>query len=197
MGLAGFLARIVGPSLALTACGIGGGAAPATPAMPDGTANGPPTLLLRDAGGAIVARAILTPRGHGTLVQVEAIHLSPGLHGFHIHAVGKCDAPEFTSAGAHFNPGGNHSGDLPGLPVGSDGAGSAEFLVEGATLAGGSPNSLRGTQTGSSLVVHADGASGPRVACAVIGPGTGPFPTPTPPPPPPPPDPNVDGVPPA
>jgi len=35
-------------------------------------------------------------------VQVRG--LKPGEHGFHIHAVGKCDPPAFTSAGAHFNP---------------------------------------------------------------------------------------------
>jgi len=37
-------------------------------------------------------------------------HENPGLHAVHIHAVGKCEGPGFTSAAGHFNlsdPAGN------------------------------------------------------------------------------------------
>ena len=57
-------------------------------------------------------------------LTVTATGLKPGAHGIHLHAVGKCEAPAFTSAGGHFDPGpaGNpdadmnhpfHMGDLP------------------------------------------------------------------------------------
>ncbi len=38
-------------------------------------------------------------------MAVTGYRLPPGGHGLHIHAVGLCEPPEFTSAGAHFNPG--------------------------------------------------------------------------------------------
>jgi hypothetical protein len=33
-----------------------------------------------------------------------------GEHGIHIHALGMCEAPAFTTAGGHFNPGGKKHG---------------------------------------------------------------------------------------
>jgi Cu-Zn family superoxide dismutase len=135
-------------------------------------------LALKSNAGVTLAQARITPNGAGVDIRVQALNLTPGLHGFHIHAVGKCDGPDFATAGAHFNPGGTMAGDLPGLPVGTNGKGEANFFVGGATLAPGLVNSLRGTATGTSLVIHADAGSGPRIACAVIGAGTGPFPAP-------------------
>ncbi len=99
-----------------------------------------------------------------------------GDHGFHIHAVGKCEPPAFTSAGGHFNPQnkkhgrlnpeGAHAGDLPNLKVGADGTGSIDGTVAGVTLK---------AIVGVALVIHADlddektdptGNSGGRVAWA-------------------------------
>jgi Cu-Zn family superoxide dismutase len=181
-----FLAFVAAPSIALAGCGISTGAttpAPSPPAGPAATPLNQVALQLKDAAGTTVAEATLTPKDKGVVIHVEALHIAPaGMHGVHIHAVGRCDAPDFLSAGGHFNPGGNHSGDLPGLPVGSDLKGEADYFVDGATLFAGDPNSMRGTPTGASLVIHADGGAGPRIACAVIGPEVAPPPTPVPPP---------------
>ena len=119
------------------------------------------------------------------VIAVKVSGLAPGKHGLHVHAVGKCDGPDFQSAGPHFNPAGkkhglkspegHHLGDLPNLEVGPDGKGEAKLTLKGATLDAG-PNGLFGPQ-GTSLVVHekADdettdpsGASGARVACGLV-----------------------------
>jgi Cu-Zn family superoxide dismutase len=140
---------------------------------------------LVDAEGKEVGTATFAPAEDGVRISVQVTGLQAGKHGFHVHAVGKCDAPEFKSAGPHFNPGGKkhghdnpegpHAGDLPNLDVGQDGQGKATFVAKGVTLGKG-PASLFGKE-GTALVVHADpddgktdpaGNSGARVACGVI-----------------------------
>lgn len=115
--------------------------------------------------------------GRRTAIKVEAEGLAPGVHGIHLHAVGRCDGPDFKSAGGHWNPAGRqhghdnpqgaHLGDLPNLSVGSDGRGTASFTVDGDMA----------DADGTSLVIHADpddnktdpsGNSGARIACAVL-----------------------------
>jgi Cu-Zn family superoxide dismutase len=119
-------------------------------------------------------------------IVLEAQGLSPGAKGVHIHAVGKCDPPDFTTAGSHFNPAGRqhgalnpqgpHAGDLPNLTVGADGKGRLEASIELVTLLTGT-NSVFDAD-GSAIVVHAapddfrtdpTGNSGARIACGVIG----------------------------
>jgi superoxide dismutase, Cu-Zn family len=140
---------------------------------------------LADAQGKEIGQATLTPADGGVKIVVQASGLPPGKHGFHVHAIGKCEAPDFKSAGPHFNPGGKqhghdnpqgaHAGDLPNLDVGQDGQGKATFIAKGVTLGEG-PTSLFGKE-GTALVVHADtddgktdpaGNAGARVACGVI-----------------------------
>jgi Cu-Zn family superoxide dismutase len=59
-------------------------------------------------GDGIVGKLELVERKQGTGVVVDvtltASGLKPGLHGVHLHAVGKCE-PDFTAAGGHFDPG--------------------------------------------------------------------------------------------
>jgi Cu-Zn family superoxide dismutase len=145
------------------------------------------TADLRNGQGAIVGRARLSQEPTGVRLQLEVSGLTPGLHGLHVHAVGQCEPPAFTSAGGHFNPDGKqhghrnpagpHAGDLPNLLVGSDGIGRADVVTEDVTLSAGVHSLFQAA--GTSLVIHADpddehtdpaGNSGPRVACGVITP---------------------------
>ena len=140
---------------------------------------------LKDAQAKVVGTATLSEVPGGVRVTLRVNGLKPGEHGFHIHAVGKCEPPDFMSAGAHFNPHakhhglanpqGPHAGDFPNLKVGADGAGSLDTIDSLVTLKEG-PNSLI-RPGGTSLIIHADpddektdpaGNSGARVTCGVI-----------------------------
>ncbi len=141
--------------------------------------------ILKDAKGATVGTARLAAERDGVSVSLQVSGLPPGTHAFHVHAVGKCDPPDFTSAGPHFNPTGkkhgmknpegHHMGDLPNVEVSATGKGEARAVVKGASLAAG-PSSLFGPQ-GTALVVHEKpddemtdpaGNAGARIACGVI-----------------------------
>ncbi|MEO6165753.1 MAG: superoxide dismutase family protein [Candidatus Binatia bacterium] len=143
------------------------------------------TAELKDKDGKTIGRASFVEVDNGVRVRLEAKGLSAGLHAVHIHAVGKCEAPAFTSAGGHFNPSqkkhgyknpdGAHGGDLPNMLVAKDGAGRFEAMTDAVTLRAG-PNSVFDAD-GSALVVHAGvddhttdptGNAGDRAACGVI-----------------------------
>jgi Cu-Zn family superoxide dismutase len=115
----------------------------------------------------------------GTRFTIRVNGLSPGPHGMHFHETGKCEGPDFKSAGAHFRLAsqkhGAHWGDLPNLQVGKDGQASLEFSTSTVTLTPGERSLLK--EGGTSLMIHAaaddgvtdpSGNSGDRVACAVI-----------------------------
>lgn len=59
---------------------------------------------LKSADGKDVGSVTLTQTPAGVLLNLTIKGLPAGEHAFHVHAVGKCEAP-FTSAGGHFNPG--------------------------------------------------------------------------------------------
>jgi superoxide dismutase, Cu-Zn family len=145
-----------------------------------------PTVPLRtvfhDAAGREVGWARLQQNGKDILMRLEAKNLSPGTHGVHLHAVGKCDAPDFASAGGHWNPTGKqhgkynsagmHMGDLPNLMVESNGRGTLIGTISGTSLA------TILDADGAALVIHANaddyktdpsGNSGARIACGVLG----------------------------
>ena len=140
---------------------------------------------LIDVQGKPVGSAVLEEIPRGVKIHLKVSGLPPGTHAFHIHAVGKCEPPDFKSAGGHFNPFGKkhgrenlegaHAGDLPNIQVGPDGIGLAEAVASHVTLGEG-PNSLFHPD-GTALVVHASaddnktdpaGNAGARIACGVI-----------------------------
>ena len=158
----------------------------AMPASAETIAN----AQLKDVSGKPVADADLVQTPAGVLIKLQVKGLLPGEHAFHIHAVGKCEAP-FESAGPHFNPanhkhgmmsGEAHAGDMPNLHIPQDGNLSLEIVNAAVSLDKGKPNSLFDGD-GSSLVIHAKaddyksdpaGNAGDRIACGVINPsGTG------------------------
>jgi Cu-Zn family superoxide dismutase len=140
---------------------------------------------LKDAAGKTVGRATFSEGSEGVRVTLEVSGLPAGEKGVHIHEVGRCEAPSFESAGAHFNPDGKrhglqnpqgpHAGDLPNITIGADGRGRLEATTRRITLRPGA-HSVFDTD-GSAIVVHAAaddhssdpaGSSGGRAACAVI-----------------------------
>jgi superoxide dismutase, Cu-Zn family len=140
---------------------------------------------LKDSAGKSIGRAALSEREGGVLITVNVKGLPQGLHAVHIHSVGKCEAPAFTSAGPHFNPlnkkhgfknpDGPHAGDLPDMYINKDGVGRYEALMQSITLGPGETSVF--DTDGSTVIVHvtADdnvtdpaGNSGDRIACGVI-----------------------------
>lgn len=141
---------------------------------------------LRKADGQAVARATVEPSGEGLRLRIEATALPAGTYGAHIHMTGRCDAPDFASAGGHWNPmsrqhgsenpQGPHMGDLPNLVVAANGTGSVSFDIPHATLRGDGDHALLDAD-GAAVVVHASpddyrtdpsGNSGARIACGVL-----------------------------
>lgn len=141
---------------------------------------------LRTAAGADVGRATVSVVPNGLRVLVEARNMTAlqGAHGVHVHMVGRCDAPGFTSAGEHWNPTGRmhgsmnpqgpHAGDLPNLIIGTNGSGTIGIDLPGATLSGA--NGLLDGD-GATIMIHAQaddlrtdpsGNSGGRIACGVF-----------------------------
>lgn len=129
-----------------------------------------------------------TPDGRVT-VRVRARGAAPGLHGFHIHALGDL-TQGCVSAGGHFNPANaehagpadaqRHAGDLGNVLASADGIIDATIVDAGISLLPGAQTSV----IGRSCVLHADvddlgrgghadskttGHAGARIACGVIG----------------------------
>ncbi len=155
------------------------------------TAGAAATLV--DVNGTPGGRATLTQTAAGVEIVVNVQAQTPGEHGVHVHANGRCEpGPDpsgatiaFGAAGGHFDSGGSkkhagpgkppeqgHAGDAPNIVVGADGSGTLRYLHPHATLGIGATSVL-----GKALVVHAGpddyrtdpaGNSGARVLCGVI-----------------------------
>ncbi|MBB6729898.1 superoxide dismutase family protein [Cohnella zeiphila] len=157
--------------------------------LPAASANeGTPSVTAKivNSQGQEVGTAMFTQADGSVKIHLEAKGLPPGVHGFHIHETGKCEPPDFASAGEHFNtthkqhgfynPKGFHVGDLPNIQVAADGTVKADIESKNVTLKKGEANSLL-KKGGTSIVIHekADdyvtdpsGNSGNRIACGVI-----------------------------
>lgn len=140
---------------------------------------------LKDAEGKSVGVATLRETKDGVLLSAQVKGLSPGLHAIHVHAVGKCEGPKFTSAGGHFNPRntkhglksseGPHAGDMPNMHATKAAVARYETLNDRISLGAGESSVF--DADGSAVVVHAvadddvtdpAGNAGDRIACGVI-----------------------------
>ena len=147
--------------------------------------GGPPAALI-NAGGKAIGTVRAWQTAGGTTFRIDASGLPHGMHGVHVHAIGKCDPPDFASAGPHWNPAGRkhgihnpagpHAGDLSNVEVAANGTLSATLTLPGA---GGAGKSSINDVDGAALVIHAaaddyvtdpSGNSGTRIACAVLQP---------------------------
>lgn len=149
----------------------------------------PVPLYLTDARGmgTAVGMVTLETTEYGLLLTPDLTSLTPGLHGFHIHATPACGPAAKDgrmvpglAAGGHFDPaatghhdgpyGAGHLGDLPPLYVNQDGHATLPILAPRLTMA---------DVTQRSLMIHANGdnfadtpaplgGGGARLACGVI-----------------------------
>ena len=165
--------------LAASACATSSAAPTAAPSV---------SAKLVAGDGSARGTATVTEAADGLHVLVKGVGLTPGMHGVHIHTVGTCTGPDFTSAGGHWNPTGHqhgkdnpagmHMGDMPNMQAGSDGTGEIEYVVKGGTISDGANPLL--DADGAAIVIHATaddyksdpaGNAGGRVACGVLSKG--------------------------
>ena len=140
---------------------------------------------LKDAQGRSVGSIIVMPKGSGVGLKFHLHDLPPGEHGIHFHQNPKCDAPDFKSAGPHFNPDskkhglespeGHHAGDMLNLTVDANGKADGTLEDKDVTFGDGAHSIF--SNGGTAIVIHAkaddmktdpSGNSGDRIACGVI-----------------------------
>lgn len=133
--------------------------------------------------GEEVGIAHIDGKEKGVTIKLELKKLPPGAHAFHVHEKGSCKAPDFASAGAHYNPSkaahgfqsdnGPHAGDFENITVREDGTLEVELSNDRLDLG---KSSLR-KKGGTALVIHEKGDdyksqpagdAGGRIACAEI-----------------------------
>lgn len=152
-----------------------------------GSASSATATLESKSGSSVGGTVTFRARGEGVHVVADVRGLTPGSHGFHVHEVGDCSAPDASSAGEHFAGSGvvgghqlgathglpdaaaRHAGDLGNLEAGADGTARLEHDDAVLTLSGDR------SVIGRAVIVHTshdDGAdpksAGGRVACGVI-----------------------------
>jgi len=153
-------------------------AAPATQTMPAGKAS---ATIEGRSGSSLTGTAEFMVHGGQMMVTVSVKGATPGVHAVHIHEKGDCSAPDATSAGAHFNPGGHqhgspdskerHAGDFGNMTVAADGTGSLMVHTDMLTMEG--PNSVVGRaiiihEKEDDFVTQPTGNAGGRIGCGVI-----------------------------
>ena len=148
-----------------------------------GATSKPVVVDILNAQGKSVGTASLSEAPQGVKIKLDIKNLPPGAHLMHIHQFAKCEAPDFKSAGPHFNPtGASHgehgptglpAGDIPNfvLTVGADGTAHTSVIAPSVTM-GTESNSVF-SNGGTSIVIHAvavevSAAAPPRMACGVI-----------------------------
>lgn len=183
---------ILSSALALAAATVAAQQAPAK--APAQSASGAGIVRahadIKGEGITGTAELVESQQGSGKIVNITVTlsGLKEGMHGVHLHEVGKCEAP-FTSAGGHFDPGpaGNsnpdanhpfHMGDIPQITAAANGKATMKIATTRVTLSDG-PLSLFDAD-GAAIIIHGNpdqgitGAAGsgvsggPRVACGVI-----------------------------
>jgi Cu-Zn family superoxide dismutase len=140
---------------------------------------------LKDAQGKDVGSVTLWQQGSGVGLQLHLHGLPPGEHAIHFHQSPKCDAPDFKTAGGHFNPEskkhgfenpeGHHAGDMKNFTVDAHGKADLKLEDNDVTLGDGAHSLF--SNGGTAIVIHAkaddyktdpSGNSGDRIACGEV-----------------------------
>lgn len=143
------------------------------------------TAVLNSASGSsVTGTANFTQTGDMMVrMSLEVQGLTPGEHALHLHEKGDCSAPDATSAGGHWNPGGMdhgkrgegqyHAGDVINLIADESGNVSWSDEISGWTIGGADNTNI----LNHAVIIHdgqddfmtqPTGAAGGRVACGVI-----------------------------
>ena len=175
---------IVAATLTLAACATAPKPAETPPPPSQSTAQEGQANLAPASGSLVSGRVTLSPMGDGVHLSGTIGGFMPNsVHGIHVHEKGDCTAADASSAGGHFNPGGqphgrasaaaHHAGDMDNITADAQGQVQLNIHLAGVSLGGGAANDI----AGRALVVHAaaddyttqpSGNSGARVACAPI-----------------------------
>lgn len=144
--------------------------------------------VLSEAGIGVAAGTVtITETQYGLVFTPALTGITPGLHGFHVHEVGNCNAGQKDgkavaglAAGGHYDPAGSkhhgtpwgdgHLGDLPALYVDVGGNASNPVFAPRLKLADVKGRALMVHVGGDN---HADhpaplGGGGARLVCGVI-----------------------------
>lgn len=173
-------ARLAVPVLAALAWTIG-----CKPQVSVGSPKPAAFAILRNTAGTTIGTLDMAPTTGGVRITGNVLNLPAGTHGIHLHAVGRCEGPDFASAGGHFNPAsahhglenpaGPHAGDLPNVVVGANGTVDVDVTDPRVTLDASSNGVF--DADGTAIVIHAgaddqksdpSGNSGARIACGII-----------------------------
>jgi Cu-Zn family superoxide dismutase len=159
----------------------------ASPAFAKPAKEAPLVIPIKTSTGEDAGTATFQQGKKNLTIKLNLKNLPVGQHAVHIHAKPACDAPDFKSAGAHFNPEnkqhgtlnpmGHHAGDLPqNVEIGEGHVGQATFHVDYLSLDPASPNNIL-ANGGTAIIVHEKsddmktdptGNAGNRIACGVI-----------------------------
>lgn len=167
---------IIAASSALSSC--------ASLGQPHTSTLGQAQLIL--ANGQAAGTVLVTAAGEKLSLVIAATGIAHGVHGMHLHAIGKCETPGFASAGAHLNPAahehgtenpkGSHLGDLPNITADQRGVAT---LAAPLRMTRSEVQSLLFDGDATAIVIHASpddyrtdptGNSGARIACGVLKP---------------------------
>ena len=154
----------------------------APPEKPAGQVDHAIAVLQSAAGGKVSGTIHFRRRPGGVHVQGTLSGLPQGGHGFHVHEFGDCSAPDFTSAGSHFNPTGaphgartddkRHVGDMGNLEAGSGGTVMLDYTDTHLRMEGERSILGRGVivhEKADDFKTQPTGNAGGRLACGVIG----------------------------
>lgn len=138
---------------------------------------------LKTSSGEDAGTATFSPIKTGIKIKLDLKNLPVGEHAVHVHTNPKCDAPDFKTAGGHFNPDGKTvtpgvyvrlAGDLPtSITIGEGHVGQGTYKVDTLSMTPGAANSIF-ANGGTSIIVHTmaedmkTGNAGNRIACGVI-----------------------------